>query len=104
MAEKELYATLGADKKASDAEIKKAFRKLAAKHHPDRNPNNKASEERFKEISEAYEVLRDPEKRQRYDHLGSFNPGQSINPEDLFKMFGGGFAGGRPGAGAGRPR
>src|ERR1700720_821620 len=61
------YATLGVDKKASAEEIKKAYRKLARQYHPDRNPGDKKSEERFKEISQAHDVLGDPEKRKLYD-------------------------------------
>lgn len=66
---KDYYSVLGVDKKASSEEIKKAFRKLAVKYHPDRNPGNKAAEEKFKEISEAYEVLGDTEKRNKYDQF-----------------------------------
>jgi molecular chaperone DnaJ len=68
----ELYKTLGASKKATDEEIKKAYRKLARKYHPDRNPDDKEAEERFKEISAAYDVLGDPEKRKEYDEGGVF--------------------------------
>jgi len=69
---KDYYAVLGVGKTASTEEIKKAFRKLAVKYHPDRNPNDKSAEERFKEISEAYEVLSDSEKRQKYDQFGQY--------------------------------
>lgn len=69
---KDYYAILGIDKSASPEDIKKAFRKLAVKYHPDRNPGDKAAEERFKEISEAYEVLSDKEKRQKYDQFGRY--------------------------------
>lgn len=69
---KDYYAVLGVSKSASSEEIKKAFRKLAVKYHPDRNPGDKAAEERFKEISEAYEVLSDTEKRQKYDQYGQY--------------------------------
>jgi curved DNA-binding protein len=68
---KDYYKILGVDKKASQAEIKKAYRKLAVKYHPDKAQGNKASEEKFKEINEAYEVLSDPKKREKYDTLGA---------------------------------
>jgi len=67
---KDYYKILGVDRNATEAEIKSAFRKLALQYHPDRNPGNKAAEEKFKEINEAYEVLSDPQKRARYDQLG----------------------------------
>jgi curved DNA-binding protein len=68
---KDYYKILGVEKTASPDEIKKSYRKLALKYHPDKNPGNKQSEERFKEIAEAYEVLKDPDKRKKYDRLGS---------------------------------
>jgi DnaJ-class molecular chaperone len=68
---KDYYSTLGVAKTASEKEIKGAYRKLARKHHPDVNPNDKAAEAKFKEINEAYEVLGDPEKRRKYDELGA---------------------------------
>lgn len=67
---RDYYKILGIQKSASTEEVKKAFRKLAVKYHPDKNPNNKAAEEKFKEINEANEVLSDPEKRKKYDELG----------------------------------
>lgn len=68
---KDYYQILGVDKQASEKEIKKAYRKLATKYHPDKNPDDKAAEEKFKEITEAYEVLSDPEKRKKYEQLGA---------------------------------
>jgi curved DNA-binding protein len=68
---KDYYSTLGVAKTATEKEIKQAYRKLARKHHPDVNPNDKAAEAKFKEINEAYEVLGDPDKRRKYDELGA---------------------------------
>lgn len=89
---KDYYKILGVDRKASEDEIKKAYRKLALKHHPDRNPGDKKAEEKFKEINEAYQVLSDQSKRSRYDQLGeSYNswqqrgaPGGGFNWEDWY--------------------
>lgn len=83
---KDYYKILGVDKNASVEEIKKAYRKLALKYHPDKNPNNKAAEEKFKEINEANEVLSDPEKKKKYDELGAnFNQyRQQGRQEDSF--------------------
>lgn len=69
---KDYYSILGVSKSSTAEEIKKAFRKLAVKYHPDRNPNNKQAEEKFKEISEAYEVLGDEDKRKKYDQFGQY--------------------------------
>lgn len=68
---KDYYETLGVPRKASKEEIKKAYRKLALQYHPDRNPNNQAAEDKFKEVNEAYQVLSDAQKRAHYDQLGS---------------------------------
>jgi DnaJ-class molecular chaperone len=68
---RDYYKILGVERNATDAEIKSAFRKLARKHHPDVNPNNKEAERQFKEVNEAYQVLSDPEKRKKYDQLGA---------------------------------
>ncbi|HYW83054.1 MAG TPA: DnaJ domain-containing protein, partial [Spirochaetia bacterium] len=70
MAKRDFYEVLGVQKNASREEIKKAYRQLAIKHHPDRNPENKDSEEKFKEATEAYEILADDRKRQAYDQYG----------------------------------
>ncbi|MFR2368298.1 MAG: DnaJ domain-containing protein, partial [Anaerobutyricum sp.] len=71
MAEKrDYYEVLGVDKNASETEIKRAYRKVAKKYHPDMNPGDKEAEEKFKEAAEAYEVLSDPEKKSKYDQFG----------------------------------
>ncbi len=92
MAKKDFYHVLGIERNASQEEIKKAYRKLALKYHPDRNPGNKDAEEQFKEAAEAYEVLSDPSKRQRYDQYGhegmrgtDFRPFTDVN--DIFSTF-----------------
>jgi curved DNA-binding protein len=81
------YKTLGVEKNASGEDIKKAYRKLAMKFHPDRNPGNKPAEEKFKKISEAYAVLSDQEKRKQYDSVGSDAFRQRYSQEDIFKNF-----------------
>lgn len=116
MAKRDYYEVLGVSKEASEDEIKKAYRKIAIKYHPDRNPGNKEAEEKFKEAAEAYDVLHDPQKRQQYDQFGFNGPGAggfggfsgaSMNMDDIFSMFGdifGGRAGGFGGFGGGQRR
>jgi len=94
---KDYYKILGVERKASEDEIRKAYRKLAKQYHPDYNPNDKQSEDRFKEINEAYEVLSDAKKRSHYDKLGSdYSQWQRRgNPGDFnWDQYGGGFPGG----------
>jgi curved DNA-binding protein len=83
----EYYKILGVEKTTSAAEIKKAYRKLALKYHPDKNPDNKEAEARFKQISEAYAVLSDEKKRQEYDTYGSAGFQQRYSQEDIFRGF-----------------
>lgn len=84
---KDYYKILGVSKDASPEEIKKAFRKLALKYHPDKNKGNKEAEERFKEINEAYAVLSDPKKRKEYDAFGSQEFHRHYSQEDIFRNF-----------------
>ncbi len=107
---RDYYEVLGVDKNASQQEIKKAYRKVAMKYHPDRNPNDKDAEERFKEAAEAYEVLSDEQKKARYDRfghagMGGMGGGGFSNAEDIFSqfgdIFGDIFGGGRGGGGFG---
>ena len=103
MAQKrDYYEVLGVSKTASEEEIKKAYRKIAIKYHPDRNPGDKEAEEKFKEAAEAYNVLHDPQKRQQYDQFGFDGPmgggfggfgGASMDLNDIFSMFGDVFGG-----------
>ncbi len=99
---KDYYESLGVPRGASEADIKKAFRKLAREHHPDVAKNKKQAEEKFKEINEAYEVLSDPAKRKRYDQLGAnWRSGADFRPPPGWESFGRGrpSAGGGPGGG-----
>lgn len=100
MAKRDYYEVLGLSKSASADEIKKAYRKLAIQYHPDKNPNNPEAEDKFKEAAEAYEVLSNPEKKQRYDQFGHQGlgggayGGGGMNMEDIFSQFGDIFGGG----------
>ncbi|MDA9554734.1 molecular chaperone DnaJ [Pelobium sp.] len=103
MSKRDYYDILGVSKSASADEIKKAYRKLAIKYHPDKNPDDKAAEDKFKEAAEAYEVLSNPEKKQRYDQFGHAGSqagfgggygGGGMNMEDIFSQFGDIFGGG----------
>lgn len=101
MAKRDYYEILGVTKSATPEEIKKAYRKLAIQYHPDKNPDNPEAEEKFKEAAEAYEVLSNPEKRQRYDQFGHQGLGGNggfggggMNMEDIFSQFGDIFGGG----------
>lgn len=96
MSKRDYYEVLGVDKNATESELKKAYRKLAMKYHPDRNKGDASAEQKFKEAAEAYEVLRDPDKRARYDRYGhagingqgGFSGGVEFDVEDIFSRFG----------------
>src|ERR1700686_2098149 len=92
------YNTLGVDRKASDAEIKSAYRKLARKFHPDVNPNNKEAEAKFKQINEAYQVVSDPEKRKKYDELGA-DWEHGVSQEEMMRRYAQQQRGAGPGGG-----
>ena len=114
MSKRDYYEVLGVDKGASASEIKKAYRKLALKFHPDKNPDDSVAEEKFKEAAEAYEVLSDDNKRERYNRFGhagmkgAAGGGHHMNMEDIFSqfgdIFGGAFGGGFGGDGGRRRR
>src|SRR6516165_6983723 len=105
--QKDYYGILGVKKNASTEEIRKAFRKLARKYHPDVNPGDKAAEERFKQISEANDVLSDPKKRKIYDQLGYYSDNIDPAAAEAYARAaqGGGVGGFPPGGfpGAGHP-
>ncbi len=105
MAKRDFYEILGVGKSAGDAEIKKAYRQMALKFHPDKNPGNKDAEDKFKEAAEAYEVLSDADKRRRYDQFGHQGVGGAagnggygggMNMDDIFSQFGDIFGGHNP--------
>lgn len=109
MNKRDYYEVLGVSKGASESEIKKAYRKMAIKYHPDKNPDDKEAEEKFKEAAEAYEVLSNAEKKQRYDQFGHAGVGGAagggfgggMNMDDIFSQFGDIFGGGFGGFGGG---
>ncbi|WP_017258352.1 molecular chaperone DnaJ [Pedobacter arcticus] len=104
MSKRDYYDILGVSKSAPADEIKKAYRKMAIKYHPDKNPDDKGAEDKFKEAAEAYEILSNPEKKQRYDQFGhagaqggfggGYGGGGGMNMEDIFSQFGDIFGGG----------
>src|SRR5262247_2623031 len=103
--QKDYYGVLGVKKGASQEDIRKAFRKLARKYHPDVNPGDKKAEEKFKEISEANDVLSDPKKRKIYDQLGFYSDNIDPAAAEAYARggggaggFPGGFPGGQPGS------
>ena len=117
MSKRDYYEILGVTKNSTEAEIKKAYRQMAIKYHPDKNPDDKAAEEKFKEAAEAYEILSNPEKKQRYDQFGHAGAGNGfgghggggggMNMDDIFSQFGdifGGHFGGGGGFSSGGSR
>ena len=93
MAERDYYEILGVSRNSSDAEVKKSYRKLAMKFHPDKNRGDKEAEKKFKEINEAYDVLKDPQKKSSYDQFGhaAFKQGGMGGAQGGFGDFSGGF-------------
>jgi len=114
MSKRDYYEVLGVSKSADANEIKKAYRKLAIKYHPDKNPDDSAAEDKFKEAAEAYEHLSNPQKKQQYDQFGHSAPGggggfggfggSGMDMDDIFSQFGDIFGGGGGGFGGGRSR
>jgi molecular chaperone DnaJ len=100
MTKRDYYEILGVSREAGEVEIKKSYRQMALKFHPDKNPDDKDAEESFKEAAEAYEILSSPEKRQRYDQFGHQGVGgagsQHMNMDDIFSQFGDVFGGHNP--------
>ncbi|HEX5666300.1 MAG TPA: DnaJ domain-containing protein, partial [Hyphomicrobium sp.] len=117
MAKRDYYDVLGVQRAASEQDLKSAFRRLAKDHHPDRNPGDTDAEQKFKELNEAYEVLKDPQKRAAYDRFGhaafdggmggrggggaGFGPDFASSMSDIFDDLFGEFMGGRRGGGGG---
>jgi molecular chaperone DnaJ len=119
MSKRDYYEVLGVQRGVGEGDLKSAFRRLAKEHHPDKNPGNKVSEQKFKELAEAYEVLKDPDKKAAYDKFGhaafengrgggqgpgGFGPEFATSMNDIFGDLFGEFMGGRGGAGGGRQR
>ena len=113
MAKRDFYEILGVSQNATKEELKKAYRKMAIKYHPDKNPDDDSAEDKFKEAAEAYEVLNDQNKRARYDQYGhagmggasgggGYGGGAGMNMDDIFSQFGDIFGGGGFGGGGGR--
>ena len=113
MAKRDYYEVLGVQRSVNEADLKSAFRRLAKEHHPDKNPGDKVSEQKFKELAEAYEALKDPQKRAAYDQFGhaafengrggaggpgGFGPDFATSMSDIFDDLFGEFMGGRRGS------
>ncbi|MGL6181067.1 MAG: DnaJ domain-containing protein, partial [Aestuariivirga sp.] len=116
MAKRDFYEVLGVGRSADEKELKAAYRKLAKQFHPDANPGDKTAEAKFREVSEAYEILRDPQKKAAYDRFGhqafeggrgtgaGFGPDFNSSMSDIFEDLFGDFMGGQRGRGGGRGR